>query len=204
MAILDIGQAYVCAENKTRTYLRVAADWCSLAHVSEIGPYQYRLSPGEAVNAARYCLRKRVFRKPIVWLAYAIAVLLALLVALDLLDGTIERTTVGLIVAVVMLVVLMAFMFHAVSSATRRQHGQSAALRDDNRLYVSGDSLRFENARGTTTMPYGEYHAFAETDGLFVLFQTEAFFNLVPHYALDDAAIAMMREGLVSAGVKRW
>lgn len=172
--------------------------------MTEIGPYHYRLSPDEAVIAARYCLRKRLSRRPIIWLIYAIAVLLAMLVVLDLMDGAIERTTVGLIVAVVMLVVLMAFMFYAVSSSTRRQHGQSAALRDDNHLYVSGDSLRFENARGTTTMPYGEYHAFAETDGLFVLFQTEAFFNLVPHHALADAAIAMMREGLVSAGVKRW
>lgn len=169
--------------------------------MNELGPYRYRIERDEAVVAARHALRTRLMKLPASLLLIAIAICAPLLLVLDLLDGDLGTDTILVLFVAIPLVAL--FMVWTVTAMAKRQYAQSAALRDEVRLFLADDSLRFESARGTTSLPFAEFHALGETQGLFILMHTEAFYNLVPKRALDAAGVERLREGMHAGGVRR-
>ena len=82
----------------------------------------------------------------------------------------------------------------------RRQFRQSAALRDEQRFEFDDEAVFFSSARGHARLPFAELYAWAETDRLILLSQTEAYFNPVPKPALGEDAAVLIRK-LTEAGV---
>lgn len=145
-------------------------------------------------------MMKRLTQPPINWLLWAILVLGALLLVVDSLDGTLELTSIAVLVAVPMAIALVNFWL--VPWQMRRQFRQSPALQDEFTLSFDDTAITFVGKRGTTTIPLEEFHAVMDAGEVILLYQTEAFFNAVPKKPLGDS-IHQLISALKASGVKQ-
>ncbi len=166
------------------------------------GPFAFRLDEDEVARAAVAFMRKRILLPPSRWLLIAIAVIAALLIFFDLLDGMINIGSLAAIAAVP-LAIWLAIKGIAPRMA-RRQYRQSAALRDEHRFFFDAETITFEGTRGKVSFPLAELHAFTDMPDLLLIHQTEGFYNPIPKRALGEDAVKALADALRGAGVTQW
>ena len=165
------------------------------------GPFTYRLTEADMVEAGRSLTGRRLFRPPLRWLMLAIIVLAIVLLALDLLDGRLNLASLAVILAAPLAMILTVRV--VVPRAMKRQFHQSAAMRDEHTFMFDEESLNFSTSRGSGRVPMHELYAFSETDTLILLHQTEGYFNPVPKTALGDNGVSLVA-ALARNGVKQF
>lgn len=165
------------------------------------GPFTYRVSEDDAVAAAMIAFRRARMRGGIRVLIAVIVVLLVLLVLLDALDGRIElATTVPAVLALPVILLGTAWLMRRLA---RRQYHQSPAFAGVHEVSWDADVLHLKSLRGSASVPFAELHAFAESDRFVLIFQTEAFYNLIAKAALGEKAHDLVAR-IENAGVRRY
>lgn len=165
------------------------------------GPFLYRLTEDDMMDAGRAMTGRRLFRPPLRWMLLSIVGLSIVLLFVDLLDGMINLASLAVLIAAPM--ALFAVVRFVVPATMRRQFRQSAAMRDQHSIAFDETNLTFAGSRGSTNLPVAELFAFSETEKLILLHQTEGYFNAVPKAALGDFVPALTAV-LVANGVKRF
>jgi len=160
----------------------------------------FRLTEAEAVDAARLIAARQLWGRPAIRILLAlIAVLVVLLALLDprsLTDPIL--LALGGAAALLLLTIWLAIPFHA-----RRHFRQAAALRDEIEATWDENSIRFSSAHGNSNLAWREFHRWAENDRLFLLYQSQMLYNIVPKRALDEGKMLDLRNRLEQAGVVR-
>lgn len=168
--------------------------------MQERGPYRYTISEDDAAAALKYALRHRLLSGPSKWLVILIVVLAVLMVALDALDGSINLAATGIAVLGLPLIFLV-IRFMAPRIA-RRQYRQSAGLRGEITMHFDGESIRFEMKNASARLPFADLFGFQRVDDLLLLYQNEAYYNLVPQRALGEDW-AQLLDAVKASGMRR-
>ena len=163
------------------------------------GPYIYRVEEPDLAAAGRLFFRRRLTQPPARYLLFGLVACAFLLIALDVIeDGAINLLS---LLSLGIGLPLVWFVPHLLAPMMmRRQYRQSAALRDEQCFEFDDEAVFFSSARGHARLPFAELYAWAETDRLILLSQTEAYFNPVPKLALGEDAAVLIRK-LTEAGV---
>ncbi len=165
------------------------------------GPHQFEVTEDLVVEAMRRHMIRRMTQGLVGKLFIAVLVLLALLVALDLLFyGRLSPTSLAFVIAVQ--VALAIINLWLVPQMGRRQFRQSAALRAPSGIAWDGGAIHFASERGDAKIPMAELYRWDETENIVLLYQTEMFFNIVPKAALNGAADDLIAR-IDAMGVKR-
>lgn len=169
--------------------------------MNTMGPYHFTVTERQVVSAMQRQMLSRLLNGVTRWMLILIAVLMALLIAFDLyLAGTLSGTTIAFVIAAP--IALGIIHFWMAPMLGRRQYRQSAALRAESTIAWDEEAVTFSAERGHARLPFAEFHGFASTNEMLLLYQTEMFFNIVPMAALGDAAGDLVAK-LEEAGVKR-
>ena len=166
------------------------------------GPFAFRLEEDQVAKATYAIARKRLFKPPMRVLTLSIPVLCVLLLIVDLSDGYLNLASLAVLLAAPIAAWLVLRIL--IPKGARRQFRQSAEMRDEHTLTFTADSLTFSGARGTTTRPLAELHAFSQLPGILLLHPTEGHFFAVPEAAMPAEDFAALVEALEGAGVTRW
>lgn len=143
----------------------------------------------------------RVLVGPARWMLVLIALLMTVLIVLDIaMTGTLSGAAIAFVIAVP--VALGIVYFWMAPMMGRRQYRQSAALRAESTIAWDDEAVMFSGERGHARLPFAEFHRFAVSGDMLMLYQTEMYFNLLPLDALGDAATDLIAK-LEAAGVKR-
>lgn len=165
------------------------------------GPFSFTVREEQVVKAMQRLMLTRMWTGPARWMLILIAVLLALLIVLDFVTkGGLSGSALAFIVAVPVALAIVYFVLAPMMG--RRQYRQSAALRAENTIAWDEEAVIFSGERGHARLPFAEFHRFAISGGMLMLYQTEMYFNLVPLDAMGDAGGDLVAR-LESAGVKR-
>ncbi|WP_144098039.1 YcxB family protein [Croceicoccus sediminis] len=166
-----------------------------------MGPFSFTVREEQVVAAMKRLMLARAWKGPIRWILILIAALLALLVVLDfLMTGEVSKQALAFMVAVPVALAIVYFWIAPMMG--RRQYRQSAALRAESTIAWDDEAVMFSGERGYARLPLAEFHRFAVSPDMLMLYQTEMYFNLVPLTALGDAAGDLVAK-LEAAGVKR-
>ena len=85
----------------------------------------------------------------------------------------------------------------------RRSFRQTALLQEPIKIDWDGEGYCLTSERGSLRLHWTELYAWAESDGLFLLLQSEMLYNLVPHAALAPDQVEDLRQCLAQSGLKR-
>lgn len=160
----------------------------------------FRLTEAEAVDAARLVAVRQLWGRPVIKILLALIALLVVL--LGLLDPRSLTNPIllalGGAAAVLLLTIWLAVPFQA-----RRHFRQAAALRDEIEASWDENAIRFSSAHGNSNLAWREFHRWAENERLFLLYQSQMLYNIVPKRALDEGKMLELRNRLEQAGVFR-
>lgn len=171
-----------------------------MATMPEHGPYRFTVTEDDAARALQVALRKRLLAGPSRWLVIAIVVFAVLLVVLDLLDGSINVLSTG--IAVLGLPIVFLFVRLMAPRIARRQYRQSAGLRSEITMHFSAEAIRFETDNGAARLPLADLFGHQVIGDLLLLYQNEAFYNIVPQRALGEDWPRLL-DAIGTAGLKK-
>jgi len=155
------------------------------------GPFAFRVAEAQVVGAMRRHMLSRFGKGVGKWLLILFAFVLALLLIADMATrGAVSGE--GIAFAAALPLVLAAAWFVFVPMTARRQYRQSAALRDECQISWDDEAVEFRSSRGQARLPFAEFHDWSDAGEVIVLYQTEAYFNIVPKAPLGDAAGDLM------------
>lgn len=168
--------------------------------MTSYGPYRFTVTEDDVSQAAKATSWRRLWLPPFRYLVIAIAVCFVLLLVLDLSDGSIDISTLILLIGGPAIFAVLIQWLGPVFA--KRQYRQNAALRVENTLTFDAKDIELSSERGVTRLPVNELFRYSETDGLVLLHISEAIFIPVPRRALGDDA-ATLAALLERSGVPR-
>ena len=143
--------------------------------------------------------------KPIAWLVGASILCLALLFALSdggrVFENPLFQGLFGALIFVTIFIAL--FYFFILARLARKLFHQTKLLHSEVEISWTPDALTFAADWGSTEIAWGDYHKWLENDRLFILFQSDAAYNILPKTVLGEDSVQEIGRNLTEAGVTK-
>lgn len=165
------------------------------------GHTAFTVTEEDVVEAARHVAARRLRSRPFLPIFVAmLAAVLALVLIADFGQGR-WVTLIAFFIALPLALIIANRLI--VPWQAKRHFRQAAALRGETRVEWDDENLRFEGIHGGSRFAWIDFHGWAETAGLVLLYQSELFYNLVPKRVLTADQLADIRNCLETAKVLR-
>ncbi|MEM8695122.1 MAG: YcxB family protein [Pseudomonadota bacterium] len=168
---------------------------------------RYTLTERDAVDATKLFYRRQMFgrSKPMVFLIVVIIAAVTVLVGLGEADRVLDNSLLQILISVIILVVIVIAIFYLffVAPMARKNYRQTKLLHGEVEISWTPEAITFAGDWGSTIIAWGDYHKWAENERLFVLFQSDALFNILRKDALGPEASLEIRQLLERASVKK-
>ncbi|MHA6317331.1 YcxB family protein [Altererythrobacter sp. CAU 1778] len=164
-----------------------------------MGEAVFFIAEDEVVEAARFTSMKRLFSRPL------LPLLIGLLVVLAVAAISVGKGQVMLFAIAAALALPIAFavtLWWVVPWQARRHYRQTAALRDEIALRWDDEGVRMASARGNSRLAWSDFHAFADTASLLILYQSEMLYSMFPKRAFAAGEIEEMKRRARRAGLR--
>ena len=159
---------------------------------------RYTISESDTVEAARFVALKRLFSRPLLPVFVGLLVIFALLA---MIDGQRTYMAIALILVLASPIAFFIVVWWLVPWQAKRHYHQAVALAEEISTDWSDKGIGYASTHGNSRFQWSDYHGWAETANLLILFQSESFYNLVPKRALQLAEVEAIKRRLIEAEV---
>lgn len=158
----------------------------------------YSLKESESVEAAKFTSMKRLFARPLLPIFVTLLVIFAILA---IINDQKQWVAYALAMALVSPVALFIVVWWVIPMQARRHFQQAVALADEIIATWDDNGIGYASAHGSSRFSWEDYHGWAETAHLLILYQSENYYNLLPKRAFNSAEFDAIKRRLGEANV---
>ena len=159
---------------------------------------RYTISENEAVEAAKFTAMKRLFSRPLLPI---FVVLLVIFAILSIANGEKQWMVFALALALASPIALFVVVWWLIPLQAKRHYSQAVALADEISLEWDDGGIGYSSAHGNSRFGWSDYHGWAETGQLLILYQSENFYNIIPKRVFDPSVQEAFKRRLRDAKV---